>query len=451
MSKSTFILVLFFILSSGFIHACSNKPNSTNPPPEPNYQYISDSQLMDTVQYYTFKYFWDFADPASGMAYERNTSTVVTTGGSGFGVMAILVGIHRNFITREQGLDRISKIVGFLEKADRFHGVWPHWLNGNTGRVIPFSTYDNGGDLVETAYMIEGLLTAKEFFNGTVSTETSLRNRIEKLWEGVEWDWYQRNGQDVLYWHWSPNYGWKMNMPITGWDEALIVYVLAASSPIHAIPAAAYHMGWAHGKVFPNGEYTHFENGNIYEGYLLPLGPPYGGPLFFSHYSFLGLNPNGLKDQYADYFIQNQNQTLINYTYCVKNPKSFLGYSEDVWGLTASDDPNGYSAHSPTNDDGTITPSAALSAIVYTPKKSLKTMRYFYEHLKSKIWGKYGFYDAFNQQKNWFTTSYLAIDQGPIVDMIENYRSGLLWNNFMKNKDVQKGLNKLGFTYKTVQ
>lgn len=449
--KYTKLLLLLLILNISYLCGCSSKHLTDVTPVNPPWTPLSDSALLDTVQYHTFQYFWNFADPASGMAYERNTSSVVTTGGSGFGVMAILVGIHRHFITRVQGLDRITKIVGFLEKADRFHGAWPHWMNGNTGHVVPFSTYDNGGDLVETAYMIEGLLTAKEFFNSPDSAETSLRNRIEKLWEGVEWDWYQRDSLDVLYWHWSPNYGWKMNMPITGWDEALIVYVLAASSPTHSIPAAAYHMGWAHGKVFPNGEYTHFENGNMYEGYQLPLGPPYGGPLFFSHYSFLGLNPNGLKDQYANYFEQNKNQTLINYTYCVQNPKSYLGYSENIWGLTASDDPNGYSAHSPTNDDGTITPSAAISAIVYTPQKSLKTMRYFYEHLKSKIWGTYGFYDAFNQQQGWYATSYLAIDQGPIVDMIENYRSGLLWNNFMKNTDIQNGLKKLGFTYETVK
>jgi hypothetical protein len=322
-------------------------------------------------------------------------------------------------------------------------------MNGSTGHVVPFSSYDDGGDLVETSYMIEGLLTAKGFFNGSDSTETSLRNRIENLYDSVDWNWYQQGGRDVLYWHWSPNYGWKINMPITGWDEALIVYIEAASSPTHPISASVYDNGWAHGTAFLNGQYTQFQNGNIYEGVKLPLGPPYGGPLFFSHYSFLGLNPNGLKDKYADYFVQNKNQTLINYLYCVNN--SNYGSSGNIWGLTASDDPNGYSAHSPTNDNGTITPSAALSAIVYTPDKSLKTMRYFYEHLKSKIWGPYGFYDAFNQQKNWYATSYLAIDEGPIIDMIENYRSGLLWNNFMKNKEIQNGLNKLGFTYETVK
>ncbi|GMT46172.1 MAG: hypothetical protein IEMM0006_2004 [bacterium] len=448
--KLTKVIFLLFI-NVYYLYGCTPKKRNGEITPNPVPTSISDTALMDTVQFQTFKYFWNFADPASGMARERNTSSVVTTGGSGFGVMAILVGIHRHFITREQGLDRILKIVGFLEKADRFHGAWSHWMNGSTGHVVPFSTYDDGGDLVETSYMIEGLLTAKEFFNGPDSAETSLRNRIQKLYEGVEWDWYQQGGKDVLYWHWSPDYGWKINMPITGWDEALIVYIEASSSPTHPISTSVYDNGWAHGKAFLNGQYTQFENGNIYEGVQLPLGPPYGGPLFFAHYSFLGLNPNGLKDKYADYFLQNKNQSLINYQYCINNPQNFYGYSENVWGLTASDDPYGYKAHSPTNDNGTISPTAAISSIVYTPVQSLRAMHYFYEHMKSKIWGKYGFYDAFNQQKDWYATSYLAIDEGPIIIMIENYRSGLLWNNFMKNTDIQSGLHKLGFTFKTAK
>jgi hypothetical protein len=355
--------------------------------------------------------------------------------------MAILVGIERNFITREQGLERILKMVGFLETADRFHGAWPHWFNGNTGKVIPFSQYDNGGDLVETAFLIQGLLTAQAYFDGAASNEVDLRNRIQILWEGVEWDWYRRSGQNVLYWHWSPNYDWQMNMKVTGWNESLIVYVLAAASPAHSIPPEVYHIGWAR-----NGA---IKNGNVYEGLELPLGSPYGGPLFFAHYSFLGLNPNGLSDQYADYMLQNVNHSLINFKYCVRNPGSFTGYSNNCWGLTASDDPDGYSAHSPTNDNGTISPTAALSSIVYSPIQSLAAMNYFYGTLKEKVIGSRGPYDAFNQSRNWYTNSYLAIDQGPIIIMIENYRTGLLWNNFMKNIEVQQGLTKLGFSFQT--
>lgn len=412
----------------------------TQPDTTPQFPVISDDDLLTLVQQQTFKYFWDFADPNSGMAKERNTSgTTVTTGGSGFGVMAIIVGIERGFITRQQGLDRLDKILTFLESADRFHGAWSHWIDGNTGHVIPFSENDDGGDLVETAFMIQGLLTFRQYLNPSVPAEQDLIDRINTLWEGVEWDWYTQGGQKVLYWHWSPDKGWIMNFPIHGYDEALIVYVLAASSPTHPIDADVYTQGWA-----MNGD---IQNGSKYYDITLPVGEAYGGPLFFAHYSFLGLDPRNLQDSYANYWTQNVNHSKINQAYCVDNPKDYVGYSEDCWGLTASDDPSGYSAHSPTNDNGTITPTAALSSFPYTPDASMKALKFFYYTLGDRTWGTYGFYDAFNVTSGWTASSYLAIDEGPIIDMIENYRTALLWDLFMKSTDVQNGLDKLGFTY----
>lgn len=400
---------------------------------------ISDSALLTKVEAQTFKYFWDLADPTSGLAKERNTSgETVTIGGSGFGLMAILVGVERGFITRQQGVDRIQKIVNFLKNADRFHGAWPHWMNGSTGKVIPFSTYDDGGDLVETAFMMQGLLTVREYLNGANTQEAAIKNTITTLWEGVEWDWYTQGGQNVLYWHWSPNYGWQMNMPIHGWDEALIVYVLAAASPTHSIDPAVYHQGWAR-----NGDMV---NGNSYYNITLPLGGDKGGPLFFAHYSFLGLDPRNLQDQYANYWTQNVHHSQINQAYCIENHAQYIGYSASCWGLTASDDPNGYAAHSPTNDTGTITPTAALSSLPYTPQASMKALHTFYYLLGDKLWGDYGFYDAFDLTKGWTASSYLAIDQGPIIVMTENYRTGLLWNLFMQNPEIGQGLEKLGFT-----
>jgi hypothetical protein len=409
--------------------------------PTPKFPVVSDEELLTLVQQQTFKYFWDFAHPASGMARERNTSgDLVTTGGSGFGIMALLVGVERGFITRAQCLERMDKILDFLETADRFHGVWPHWLNGNTGKLIPFSTNDNGGDLVETALLVQGLLTFRQYLTPAVPGESALIARINALWHAVEWDWYRRNNQNTLYWHWSPDKQWIMNMQIKGWNEALIVYVLAASSPTHGVPQIVYNNGWA-----SNGGMI---NGNEYEGFLLPLGPTYGGPLFFAHYSFLGLDPRGLTDSYcSDYFFQNRNHSLINHAYCVRNPKKFVAYSDENWGLTASDNHAGYSAHSPTNDLGVITPTAALSSFPYTPDESLKALKFFYYTIGDKLWGPYGFYDAFNVTQGWTATSYLAIDQGPIVVMIENYRTGLLWNLFMSAPEVQAGLTTLGFSY----
>lgn len=403
---------------------------------------ISDEDLLEKIQKNTFSYFWDYAHPASGMARERTGSgDLVTSGGSGFGVMSTLVGIHRNFISKQQGLERLLQITYFLStKADRFHGVFPHWLNGNTGKTIAFSANDNGADLVETSFLMAGLLSARQFFNSTTNLdEIKLREEITAIWESIEWNWFRKNNENALYWHWSPTKEWAMNMKVQGWNEALIVYILAASSPTHSIEKQVYDNGWA-------------LNGNIklnkkFYGYNLPLGWDYGGPLFFTHYSFLGINPQQLSDAYANYWEQNVNHSKINYQYCVTNPKGYAGYSKDCWGLTASDIPNGYTASSPTNDKGVIAPTAAISSLPYTPAESMQAIRYFYYKLGDKIWGQYGFIDAFSLQEMWFANTYLAIDQGPQIVMIENYRSGLIWNLLMSDPEIKSGLTKLGFQY----
>ncbi len=401
---------------------------------------LSDDELLTLIQRQTFKYFWDFGHPESGMARERNTSgDIVTTGGSGFGLMAIIVAIERGFINRSEGIERISKIINFLKNADRFHGAWGHWYNGATGKLVPFTTNDNGGDLVETAFMGQGLYTVRQYLNPNISDEYQLINEINSLINDIEWNWYTNNEQDVLYWHWSPTYGWTMNMTISGYNEALIVYVLAASSNNHGINPSVYHKGWARDGLIINGKQFY--------GFVLPLGFDYGGPLFFAHYSFLGLDPRNLSDAYANYRQQNVNHTLINRQHCIANPGKFSLYSADCWGLTASDDNTGYGVHEPTRDIGVISPTAALSSMPYTPEESKKVARFLYYKLGDKLWGQYGFYDAFNASANWWGNSYLAIDQGPIIVMIENYRSGLCWDLFMSAPEIQTGLSKLGFSY----
>lgn len=404
---------------------------------------LSDDELLTRIQQQTFGYFWDFAHPISGLARERNTSgETVTTGGSGFGLMAIVVGIERGFITREEGVERLQTIVNFLANdADRFHGVWPHWLDGTTGKTRPFSTRDDGGDLVETSFLIQGLLTVRQYLNPNDTQESSLITNINKLWESVEWDWYTKGGEKVLYWHWSENYGWEMNHKIQGWNEALITYVLAAASPTHGIEKDVYTEGWARSGNMVNSQNTsHF-------GFTLPLRTDRGGPLFFAHYSFLGLDPRSLSDQYANYWTQNVNHSNINYAYCVANPKQYIGYKPYCWGLTASDNHEGYNAHSPDNDLGVITPTAAVSSLPYTPEESMAAIRHFYYIMGDELWGTYGFYDAFNVTEKWTASSYLAIDQGPMIVMIENHRTGLLWELFMSAPEVKNGLDKLGFTY----
>ena len=404
---------------------------------------ISEQELLTKIQEQTFKYFWDHAHPDCGLARERNTSNnTVTSGGSGFGIMSIIVGIERGFITRTEGMERMEKILGFLEDDNlRFHGAWPHWMNGSTGEVIPFSEKDNGGDLVETGFMAQALITFRQYLDPSVSQEQALIDQINRIWEGIEWDWYTKDGEEnVLYWHWSPEYEFEKDLPIRGHNETQIIYIMAASSPNHSIEAEVYHQGYAKGGGM--------QNGNSYYGYTLPVGNAYGGPLFFTHYSYLGMDPRDLQDDYADYWTQNRNHALIHWQYCKDNPNNYVGYGADSWGLTASDNHQGYSAHSPTNDLGVITPTAAISSLPYTPEQSMNAIRHFYYKLGDRLWGPYGFYDAFNATEDWYADSYLAIDQGPIICMIENHRTGLLWDLFMSAPEIQDGLNKLGFSYK---
>ena len=437
--------------------ACSNNPKPGNEEPvTPDEQvrpstFDSDEAMLDYIERVHFNYMWDGAEPTSGLARERihldgqypeHDQDVVTTGGSGFGIAGLVVAMERGFITRDQGVERLTRIVDFLERADRFHGVWPHWINGPTGKVKPFGQKDNGGDLVESCFLMQGLLCARQYLNSGNEAEKSLIERINTLWQGMEFDWYTRGGQDVIYWHWSPEYDWEMNFPLEGYNECLIVYVLAAASPTHTVPASCYHKGWARSGGIKSDAAPY--------GYPLELkhngAEQTGGPLFWAHYSWIGLNPKGLKDQYADYWNVVRNHAMSNYQYCVDNPKHYTDYGPNCWGLTASYSVEGYSAHSPGNDLGVITPTAALSSFPYTPEQSMAALKGFYARGES-IWGKYGFYDAFSPASGWTLPRYLAINQCTIAPMIENYRTGLLWRLFMSCPEVQQGLEKLGFSY----
>ncbi|MDD7914128.1 beta-glucosidase [Polaribacter haliotis] len=423
-------------------------------PPPPDVEAIFErpvkeipfEELLDEVQQRTFNYFWDFAEPISGLARERSqeealdgeSKRVITMGGSGFGLSAFPIAVERGWQTKTKVIERLQKVLTFLEGAEKYHGAFSHWYFGDTGITRPFSAQDDGGDLVETAFLIQGLLINREYFSGNNDDEKDIRDRITAIWEGVEWDWYARN-EKIITWHWSKTHEFAINLKVRGWNEGLIVYVLAASSPTHSIDKETYINGWA-----SNGA---MKNGNTYFDIKLPLGPQKGGPLFFSQYSFIGLNPTNLTDQFANYFEQNRAHSLINYNHCKENPNGYKGYGGDSWGLTASDDFNGYAVHEPENDIGVITPTAALSAFPYTPVESKKAIEYFYYKQNAKLWGDYGFYDAFSETNSWYSDGYLAIDQGPIVCMIENYRTQLLWNLFMQNQEIKDGLTKLGFTY----
>lgn len=456
MKQSTSKVVITLMATVLLSVSCNSyKKQDQNIEVIPEQTVLVNEALLDTVQKQTINYFWEGAEPNSGLARERlhmddiyptSPKNIITTGGSGFGLMAILVGIERGFIPKEEALDRYLKIVDFLEKADRFHGAWPHWLNGETGKVYPFSKKDDGGDLVETAFLIQGLLTVSEYFDGETKKEQELRQKIKTLWEGVEWDWYTKNGEDVLYWHWSPTHGWDMNFPVGGYNECLIMYVLAASSPTHPISKEVYEKGWAKSGAIVSDESYYDEDLvlNYYEHSDAKV-----GPLFWAHYSYLGLNPKGLTDEYADYWKLTRNHAKIHYKYAVDNPENFKGYGDSIWGMTSSYSVKGYVGHRPGRDVGVISPTAALSSFPYTPKESMNVLANLYKNHDSLV-GKYGPYDAFSFEKKWYTPRYLAIDQGPIPVMIENYRTGLLWKLFMNNKDVKSGLDKLDFKHEII-
>jgi hypothetical protein len=406
---------------------------------------MTDEQLLTSVQEAVFRYFWDYAHPVSGLTREGygfgHHADICTSGGTGMGLMAICVGAERGFVTRAEAAGRTLQILTFLdEKASRFHGAWSHWIDGATGATKPFSQYDDGGDLVETAFVVQGMLTVRQYFNDANDpVEAEIRRRATKMWEEVEWSWYrQQSRSEVLYWHWSANHGWTIDHAIQGYDECMIVYLLAIASPTHPMPASSYYRGWAKSPSYVNGD--------TYYGYPQWVGPAKGGPLFFTHYSFLGFDPRDKSDVYCNYFENSRNISLIHRAYCMENPRGFAGYGEQVWGLTASFNPWGYNAHSPTNDNGTIAPTAALSAMPYVPEESLATLKHLYHTYGPDLWGPFGFFDAFNLSQDWFAPGYVAIDQGPIVIMIENHRSRLCWDLFMANPEIGPMLQAIGWT-----
>ena len=401
---------------------------------------LSLEERLTDVQRAAFRYFYDYGHPVSGLARERTGSRRCTIGGSGFGLMTLMVGAHRGFAPRTAVVRRLLRILRFLEeKADRFHGAFPHHLDGATGKTRPFAgPRDDGGDLVETSFLVQGLLTIRGYFRGKDPLERELRERATRLWRAVEWDWYlRRPGGRVLYWHWSPRHGWAMNHRIRGFNECLITYLLAVASPTHPISPSCYYEGWAGSKRYANGK--------TYYGYKLAVGPAYGGPLFFTQFSFLGFDPRGKRDKFCNYFENNRIITMINRAHCIRNPNGFPGYGPRVWGLSSSDDPEGYKAHDPVRDNGTITPSVALSAMPYTPRESMDTLKHLYDVYGKRLWGPFGFWDAFNLKAGWFARSALAIDVGTIAPMIENHRSGLCWRSFMANEEIERALEKIGW------
>jgi hypothetical protein len=438
----------------------SNHTSAPSSPTTASTRAMSDDELLTMLQEAAFHYYWEGADSSSGMAHENmpGDDRIVATGASGFGIMALLTGVDRGFITRAQGLGRLTKIVNFLERADRYHGAWSHYMNGATGHTMPvFGMLDDGGDLVETAFLMQGLLTARQYFKGTSPAEHSLYERITRLWQSVEWDWYRDATQQTafIYWHWSPQWGFQIHHPLIGFNEVHVVYLLAIASPTHGVPASTYYSGWASqapmAQSYREGwsgstDGNHYGNGKSYFGIPLDVGVGTGGPLFFAHYSYIGVDPHQLHDKFTSSYFQNfRNMALINSAYSIANPKHQVGYGADAWGLTASDGPSDYVPHAPdsTHDTGTLTPTGALASFPYTPTESMAAFKHYYRDLGAELWDIYGPRDAYNPGADWVSPIYMGLNQAPIVAMVENYRTGLLWRTFMSNPEISIMLEKL--------
>jgi hypothetical protein len=429
-----------------FYQVTAVTPAGESPPSAPTpaqYNGLTDDYLLDLIQFTTFNYFWLRAHPVSGLTTEPWDADKVAIGGSGMGLMAIIVGAERGWVSRPAAADRIRQMLAFLEdETDRFYGAWPHVADGTTGDAHTFSQYDDGADLVETAFVAQGLLAVRQYFDDSADpVETEIRIRATRMWESIDWTWFRRYPDSlVLWWHWSPNYGWTMDLPIRGYHEAMIVYLLAIASPTHPMPPESFYQGWCSRPQYANGE--------TYYGIVQDVSEPLGGPLFFTHYSALGFDPRFKRDAYTNYFRTGRALSQIHRAYAIDNPRGFVGYNRWLWGLTASMGPTQYLPHSPTLDNGTIAPTAALSAMPYTPSESMQTLRYLYDEYGPQLGaGGLGFYDALNPTLSWFASDYISIDQGPIIVMIENHRTGLLWRLFMQNPEIRPMLDAIGFVY----
>ena len=402
---------------------------------------MTDDELLTMVQRASFRYYWDGAEPNSGMALESQPGPdhLVAMGASGFGVMALVVAVDRGFITREQGAERMLRITNFLDHADKYHGAWPHFLDGRSGKTISlFGIYDDGADLVETSFMMEGLLTARQYFNGNTAQEKQIREIISRLWHGVDWDWFRATPlHDALWWHWSPNYAFHIANRLQGWNEVMITYLLAVASPTHGVPASTYQTGYEREGKDAHGAYgikhTYFGI-PLEQGYL----PGTPGPLFFTQYSYMGYDPRGVRDKYTNYFRNNRNEALMNQAYAINNPKHFKGYGANSWGFTAVDGPNDsyHEYGAGEDDDGTIAPTGAVSSYCYTPQESMLAIKHWYRDMGKNLWNIYGFRDGFNETQNWYSSTTMGLNQAPQVVMIENGRTGLVWKTFMSSPEI---------------
>ena len=404
------------------------------------YDPVTVRAALNAQQKKLVNYFFEGADQVSGFAFNSSTDrTTLTTGATGMGIMNLIIGVERGWISREDAAAHVMKIAEFLDKADRYHGSWSHWYTSD-GKTAAFGNQTAAGEIVETAFMMAGLLTASEYFTGSSEDESAIRTYTEKFWNEVDWSNFV-NG-DTLYWIWHSDQEGNAayELPLVGWNETMIVYILAMAAPQeHRVPQSLWSTCWV-GSGYDQGDRTTY-------GYPLPLGTDeYGGPLFLSQYSFLGLDPRRLSDSHAFYWTQNLGHTMINRHYCIYEAPSEYGYSASAWGLTAcggcGDNPD-YKSRDPKNDDGVLAPTAALSAYPYVPFYATQVLLNLQDNW-SGLDGQYGFGISYSPGSNSYEASYLGMEHAPMAIMMENYRTGLIWDLLMRNEHVKEGLSLAG-------
>ena len=408
--------------------------------------FASDDAFLDYVQQANFDYFWYAANPANGLVPDRSaTGSACSIAAVGFGLTAIGIGIDHGWISRTQGVARVLTTLNtFLQGPQGantsgtigYKGWFYHWLDMNTALRASGSELSS----IDTTLLLSGILYSKQYFNGANSDETSIRTMSDAIFNRVDWNWMAQ-GTDAVAMGWQPTSGFTGYGNWVGYDEGMILYLLGLGIATNPLPASAWSY-WTSGYTW----YTYYGESFV----LFP-------PLFGHEYSHCWIDFRHIADAYMNsqsstYFENSRRAALAQRAYCIANPANpplgWVGYSGNVWGLTACDGPTGYNAHGAPpalNDDGTIAPTAPGGAMAFTPEYSLPTLQYFYSQFRLHIWTAYGFHDAFNLSAQWYDTDELGIDQGPIVIMIENYRTQRPWRLFMQNEEVQRGLQRAGF------
>lgn len=433
--KSKFLIhFLLFLLFSYLPSARADNPGTLVSAQD-------DSVFLDLVQHSAVNFFWQEANSSTGLIRDSSDPNSASSIASvGFGITSLCIGVDRGWLTRENVRKRILTTYRTLWQKPQgrtaqgfsgYKGLYYHFLNMSTG------VRDWNSELsdIDSALLFAGILYGKEYFIGDHPDEVEIRALADSIYHRADWEW-MRNYQPGLTPQWTPEKGFGSGW-WSGYNEMMIMYILGLGSPTHPLPEVTWK-NWCSGYIWKNQygqEYVNF------------------APLFGHQFSHCWIDFRNIQDDYMrkkgiDYFENSRRATYAAQAYCIDNPKNWKGYGEFVWGITPSDGPNGYAARGAPpaeNDDGTISPTAAGASIAFAPEICLPTLRHFYDTYRSQLWGAYGFRDAFNLQKNWWSTIVIGIDQGPIAIMIENYRSGKVWRTFMKNAAVQRGLHRAGF------